>query len=162
MWNAHKQLRVWLHGLMTRGRGRPRTRVCVCGVGGLGRFLLPAICLLSFSKSPPTTSCGSLQHHHLPFLALYFYTFFFILITAPSSTEVMTLPQHVFLRFPIRLTRLPPAYCLAPPGPFNEVLKRFPWADLTSWPSLSVAGHRCWSDWNRELLADIWLWTICL
>lgn len=96
------------------------------------------------------------------FLGLVFLYHFFILITAPSSTEVMTLPQLVFLSFPIRLTRLPPAYCLAPPGPFNEVLKRFPWADLTSWPSLSVAGHRCWSDWNRELLADIWLWTICL
>lgn len=171
MWNAHKQPWVWLHRLMTRGRWRPRSRVCVRGGGGSGEVSASSY----FKKKshslhlPPLLLQKSADHFlwllaasSPAFLGLVFLYHFFILITAPSSTEVMTLPQLVFLSFPIRLTRLPPAYCLAPPGPFNEVLKRFPWADLTSWPSLSVAGHRCWSDWNRELLADIWLWTICL
>lgn len=111
---------------MTRGQWRPRTRVCVRG-GVWGGF-----CFQLFEKKKSLLQKSAdhflwlLAASSPAFLGLVFLYHFFILITAPSSTEVMTLPQLVFLCFPIRLTRLPPAYCLAPPGPFNEVLKRFP------------------------------------
>lgn len=119
-----------------------------------------------FASSPSLKACrplSLLSAWSPPFSGLWFlflsflYSNYCSFLYGEGDTSSAHLPQ-----LSIRLTRLPPAYCLALLGLFNEVLKRFPWADLTSWPSLPDTGHCCWSDRNCELLAAIWLQTISL
>lgn len=115
-----------------------------------------SVCLLPISQSLTTSSVSPLCIITCFYWSLIstslFNSHYCSFLCGDNDTSSAHLHQ-----LPIRLTRLPPAYCLALLGPFNEVLKRFPWADLTPWPSLPDTGHRCWPDRNCELLAAIWL-----